>query len=193
MTEQFDEQISEFIDDEMSLEECEFFVRRLQRDDASRSRYMRYQMIGAAVRGEYLAGIRKRVAAEVPVAKGRMRAPGSFGATAGRYAAGLGIAASVALVAVIGLRGLGTDSSLADGATGSSLTADSLEPASYVVPDSSIEAQQLVRVPTEVRGIQYLFQHTAFASGLNRTIMHSSVVAAQDEDVAAETEGRAIE
>ena len=44
MSDQFKEQISQFIDDEMSVEEGEFFVRRLQRDDEAR------QMATAAMR-----------------------------------------------------------------------------------------------------------------------------------------------
>jgi negative regulator of sigma E activity len=52
MSEHIHEQTSEFVDDEMSVEECDFFVRRLQRDGDARKRFLRYQLIGAVLRGE---------------------------------------------------------------------------------------------------------------------------------------------
>ena len=181
MSEQFNEQISEFIDDEMSVEECEFFLRRLQKDESARQRFERYQMIGTVVRGEHVSGLSRSAQA--------VRADTSVW----RYAAGFGIAASVALVSVLGLKGLSGDAALSGDTTGIELTADSAAPPSYVVPDSSVEAQQLVRVPADVRGIQYLFHHTGVTSGLNRTIMHSSVVAGPQDEVTAEDETENLE
>jgi negative regulator of sigma E activity len=54
MTEQINDQISAFIDDELSAEESALLVRRFERDPNARQLAMRYTMIGAALRGELL-------------------------------------------------------------------------------------------------------------------------------------------
>jgi anti-sigma factor RsiW len=52
MAEKIQDQISAFTDDELTPEECEFLVRRLERDPESREKVLRYSVIGAALRGE---------------------------------------------------------------------------------------------------------------------------------------------
>lgn len=185
MSDQFNEQISEFIDDEMSAEESEFFVRRLQRDAGARRQFLRYQLIGAAMRGEHFhprageLGIRLEQAIERDESSARRSKPVT------RLAAGAGIAASVALVAVFGLRYayLGPSSL---GAGSSATSAGLLDAPSYVVPSGAAEPQPLVRVGAEVTGIQYLIHHARYTSGLSRTIMQSSVLAGQDADPATD-------
>jgi len=170
MSEHFDEQISQFIDDEMSAEECEFFVRRLQRDGESRSRYLRYQLIGAAVRGEHIhrnaAELRQRLGAAISSDAPTVAEPQS--GRSRRVAISAGIAAVVALVVVAVLvetRTLGTQ---APGNTSSLAT--------FV--DANV-AGRPANDPAELTGIQYLIHHTGYSSGLNRTLVHSSVVAAR--------------
>lgn len=88
MSEHIDEQVSEFVDDEMSIEECDFFVRRLQRDDDTRARFMRYQLIRAVIRGDRIQTI-----IDVPVSR-EAASPSRF------FRAG--IAASLIIAAVFG-------------------------------------------------------------------------------------------
>ncbi|MDX1561870.1 MAG: RseA family anti-sigma factor [Gammaproteobacteria bacterium] len=184
MSEQFKEQISEFIDDELSAEECDFFVRRLQRDPDGRSQYLRYQLIGAAVRGEHLLpggmDLRERLQNELLAAEAPPRVSLQ---SWGRYAAGAGIAASVALVAVFGLRFMQGPDGLSD-----DLVADTglTDLPSYVVPENSGDPRQLVSVPVQLTGLQYLMHHGAYASGLSRTVLHSNVVAGQESNEAAD-------
>jgi sigma-E factor negative regulatory protein RseA len=181
MTDQFNEQISQFIDDEMSPEESEFFVRRLQTDMEARRQYLRYQLIGAAVRGENVhpaaSDFGRRIRHAIDEDQSALR--DSVFAWP-QIATGAGIAATVALVAVFGLRyvNLGPDSMLSSVGE----AAMSVVPQSYVVPSSNVESQQLVRVPAEVTGIQYLIHHARYSSGVSRTIMQSSVIAAQEGD-----------
>ena len=52
MTESIQDQVSAFIDDELSAEECAFFVRRLERDPEARRQLIRYTTMGAVLRGE---------------------------------------------------------------------------------------------------------------------------------------------
>ena len=54
MTDQINDQISAFIDNELSADESALLVRRFERDGDARSRAMRYTLIGASLRGELL-------------------------------------------------------------------------------------------------------------------------------------------
>ncbi|HUF73093.1 MAG TPA: sigma-E factor negative regulatory protein [Gammaproteobacteria bacterium] len=200
MSDQFNEQISQFIDDEMSVDESEFFVRRLQRDVEARRRYLRYQLIGAAMRGEHFhpgateLGLRLGQAIDRDESAARSR-------SATRLATGVGIAASVAVVALFGFRfaDLGSDSLAADPAAASDFSdapaaASNLADApSYVMPSAAAEIQPLVRVGGEATGIQYLIHHARYSSGLSRTIMQSSVVAGQESDPTESTEEEVVE
>jgi sigma-E factor negative regulatory protein RseA len=190
MSDQFNEQISEFIDDEMSTEESEFFVRRLQRDADARRRYLRYQLIGAAMRGEHFypgateLGLRLGQAIDRDESAARSK-------SAARIATGVGIAASIAVIAVFGFRfaNLEPGPLAADPAAASDLA----DAASQVVPSGAAEIQPLVRLGGEVTGIQYLIHHARYSSGLSRTIMQSSVVAGQETDPTASAEEEAVE
>jgi sigma-E factor negative regulatory protein RseA len=188
MSEHFSERLSEFVDDEMSADECEFFVRRLQRDDDARGRFFRYQLIGAAVRGEHIhlsavdltQRLRKALESDpvtaAPVRKRRF--------TGARLAAGAGIAASVALLALAVFRLTEVDSQvMGDGAV-----AD----VPFEAAETTAEAQ-LARVQAEVTGIQFLIHHTGYSSGLTRTIMHSSVVAGRNDEVSRQAEAEPLE
>src|SRR5262245_29077309 len=54
MTDQINDQISAFIDNELSADESALLVRRFERDTEARARAMRYTLIGASLRGELL-------------------------------------------------------------------------------------------------------------------------------------------
>lgn len=190
MTDQFHEQVSEFIDDEMSFEESEFFVRRLQRDEAARRQYLRYQLIGAAVRGEYLhpgaSDLGRRL--EQALDQDEVRT-GQSRARWVHVASVTGIAASIVLVAIFGFVALGPEVPVAGRASASigqevqALAAPSDEPASTLV----------VRTADRTTGIQYMMHHARYSSGMFRTIAQSNVVAAQESALVADFEGAAIE
>ena len=169
MSDSFNEKISQFIDDEMSVEEGEFFVRRLQSDEDARRRYLRYQLIGAAVRGDY----RDLDAAEFDgrgdqTLESHARPTETSGWVP--LAGGVGIVAALVFVAVFGLGGIQRGQQ-APADTGSRV-------ASIGAPD----VQSFVGTPAQVTGIQYRMLHANFTSGLNRTIMRSSVIVGQDAD-----------
>ena len=52
MTEQINDQISAFIDDELPEEESAFLLRRFERDPGARNQALRYTMIGSALRND---------------------------------------------------------------------------------------------------------------------------------------------
>lgn len=125
-----DTQLSAMFDGELPAAECELIARRLARDEALRSEWSRYSMIGAAIRAERGVALHDRVAWRVQSVIAQEPAYGDgaeIGATNARTAAvvpaevlrraasrrwnrftrplaGAGIAASVAAAAIFFLR-----------------------------------------------------------------------------------------
>jgi len=177
MSEHFDEQISEFIDDEMSPEQCEFFVRRLQKDDEARARYMRYQLIGAAVRGEHIQRnaleLRRRLEAALATDASAATAKGH--AIAGhQLVVGAGIAAGFVLFAAIGW-GVAMLDRLPP--------VDAGEFAAAVSGSSSLAAKPSASLDGGSWAGQMLVHHAGYSSGFNRTL--TVLVAPEDEPSAA--------
>src|SRR5690606_37894149 len=106
MTDQIGDQISAFIDDELSEDEGAFLVRRMDCDAAARGRAFRYMTIGCALRGELLepdpAILRRRIQRVLaggtvpPLARTKRQAVPRYM----RPLLGVGVAASVALVSL---------------------------------------------------------------------------------------------
>lgn len=186
MTEQINDQISAFIDNELSADESALLVRRFERDAEARARAMRYTLIGASLRGELLephpSVLRQRVAAAlwgaVPsAARPRER----WGERLARPLLGVGIAATVAVVAIGALRSL-NEAALAPGAApqlAPQLQVRDSAAQSYVVPTNTDQS----RVAAPIRLTNYLMHHGEFASGLTRTSVNSNVVGAALEPV----------
>lgn len=189
MTEHIQEQISAFIDDELSSEECAFLVRRLGSDATARAQMVRYAAIGSVLRTEGLIAsstlLRDRVQAAldgVATAPARRmvptrRTPPLRARRRWAYSvAGAGVAASVAAVALFGLR-----TALEDGgamapvqaADGMAPSGRSAAPPSYVVPTDA-SGQRVFAPP--IRLTNYLVQHGNYTSTLQRTSVHSNVV-----------------
>jgi sigma-E factor negative regulatory protein RseA len=195
MSEHFDEQISEFIDDEMSPEQCEFFVRRLQRDDEARSRYMRYQLIGAAVRGEHIQQnapeLRRRLAAalENDTEASSSQAGSFFGS---RFVAGAGIAAGFALFAAIGW-GIATLERQSPDPYDEFATTTARSPSMLSIPSMPRDAGAFAGAPAPVTGLQYFVHHAGYSLSFNRTLQHSSILAAPEEEAVLAHESVPVE
>jgi negative regulator of sigma E activity len=186
MTDQISDQISAFIDNELSADESALLVRRFERDSDARARALRYTLIGASLRGELLephpSVLRQRVAAALSgsVTPSPSRARESLMDRWTRPLLGVGIAATVAVVAIGTLRSL--NEALLAPESALPLAAvplqarDSLVAPSYVVPQAT-EAS-----PTFApRLTNYLMHHGWVASGLTRTSVNSTVVGAAME------------
>ena len=193
MTEQISDQISAFIDDELSDEERGFLLRRFERDADARNRAARYTMIGAALRDELVGPdhsiLRRRIAVALtgtaPPAQQRPAARLQW-----RYwrpAVGVGIAATVAVAAVLGLRavnvarvgapgGAATQSAPLQARTGNGGGGE--PPPSYVVPREVSDAP-IVAAPA-VRLTNYVMHHSEYASSLGRLPVRSNVVGAAE-------------
>ena len=193
MTDQINDQISAFIDNELSADESALLVRRFERDPESRTRAMRYTLIGASLRGELLephpSVLRQRVAAALSggAAPSLPKPRERWTARWARPLLGVGIAATVAVVAVGTLRSL-NEAAFAPGdsmpvaGTPSQLRDPVTEPF-YVVPQNTNQDQSRTVAP---RLANYLMHHGEFASGLTRTSVNSNVVGAVMEPVAAD-------
>jgi sigma-E factor negative regulatory protein RseA len=182
MTEQINDQISAFIDNELSADESALLVRRFERDAEARARAMRYTLIGASLRGELLephpSVLRQRVAAALSGAPPSLPKPRErWTDRLARPLLGVGIAATVAVVAIGALRSL-NEASIAPGIMApvsvAPLQTSEVEAPSYVVPRDAEES----RVEAPIRLTNYLMHHGEFASGLTRTSVNSNVVGA---------------
>jgi anti-sigma factor RsiW len=183
MTEKIHEQISAFIDDELSAEEGAFLIRRLVRDSEASGQLARYAMIGSALRGELVradeSALRTRIQASLggafaePVKAGSRKTDRE--ARPGRVVAAAGVAVAVAGAALFGLRML--NQAALEGPVESERSAATvpsfLEPATYVVPQEFTEA--LILSPP-IRLTNYLMQHGSFASPLSRNVVDAKLV-----------------
>ncbi len=193
MTDQINDQISAFIDDELSADESALLVRRFERDAEARARALRYTLIGSSLRGELLephpSVLRQRVAAALSgattpnVPKARERWTDRWA----RPLLGVGIAATVAVVAVGTLRSLNEVSLAPDNAAAPLAVMplqarDAIAAPSYVVPQDTDPSRTVAP-----RLTNYLMHHGEFASGLTRTSVNSNVVGAAMEPAVSET------
>jgi negative regulator of sigma E activity len=189
MTDQINDQISAFIDNELSADESALLVRRFERDPESRTRAMRYTLIGASLRGELLephpSVLRQRVAAALSggVAPSNSKPRERWVDRWSQPLLGVGIAATVAVVAIGTLRLL-NEAAFApvDAAPLAAIPLQVSDPVNapiYVVP-TDVDQQSRTVAP---RLANYLMHHGEFASGLTRTSVNSNVVGAVMEPV----------
>jgi len=191
MTEQINDQISAFIDDELSAEESGLLVRRFERDPNARAQALRYTMIGAALRGEVLephsSVLRRRIAAALDgaVPTTERRAP-HWSARYARPLLGFGIAAAVAVAAIGTLRLVNEAGVAPNGAAGGTILArDEVVAPSYVVPQDATPSSP---VTSPIRLTNYLIHHSEYASGLGRASVSSNVVGASVEPMPTQTD-----
>ena len=195
MTDQISDQISAFIDNELSADESALLVRRFERDGEARARAMRYTLIGASLRGELLephpSVLRQRIAAALSgtTAPSVPRARERWTDRWARPLLGVGIAATVAVVAIGTLRSLNEASVAPIPATAIGAfplqVSDPVRAPFYVVPQGTDPS----RTDAPIRLTNYLIHHGEFASGLSRTSVNSNVLggAGAIEPAVAET------
>jgi negative regulator of sigma E activity len=186
MTEQTNDQISAFIDDELPDQESALLLRRFERDPDARNQALRYTMIGSALRNELLgpdpAILRRRIAVALsgaPLAAARPP-PRGWQSSFARPLLGFGIAASVAVAALAGLRMINDARLASNGVSRPLIAATAVEAsrtpaleASYVVPQ---EVSDIPALAPQIRLTNYLMHHGEYASRLSRTSVHSNVV-----------------
>jgi negative regulator of sigma E activity len=181
MSEHIHEQISAFLDDELSAEESAFLVRRFTGDTLAHQQTVRYAAIGSVLREEGLLAnsmiLRDRIHAVLEGAhttQGPVRVQSQGQMRWARMLAAVSVAASVAVVALLGLRMLADADSSAVPSIANAPGAW-IEPGSYVVPGDSMPVVQVV-TPLPMRFTNYMMQHGQVASMLNRTSVQSNVI-----------------
>ncbi|HEX5420439.1 MAG TPA: sigma-E factor negative regulatory protein [Gammaproteobacteria bacterium] len=198
MSEEIHDQVSAFMDDELSSEECAFLVRRLERDPDARSKLIRYSLVGSALRRELLQPnpdlLRCRIhealngttPALTPVVVARSRWQRRLTAPA----FGVGIAATVALASLFVVRTVNQAGGAAPAPTTAASLSSLVAPLaaenthgspSYVVPQDPPQSGSTVQAP--IRLTNYLVHHGEFTSLLNRTWVYSTVVGGFDASI----------
>ncbi len=192
MTESQDLQISAFADGELARDESEFLVRRLSRDADARRKTVRYAAIGAALRGELIGPdpdvLRRRISAALegvhvpehaPMAPMAPKAEPSPLRRLLRPAAGVGIAASVAIAALLAVNPGPSVDSVADAPPVAVVeTVPAVVPVqtemlpSFVVPVSATSQ-------SSIRFTDYLVHHNRFAPAMRRVSINSSIAGEQ--------------
>lgn len=184
MTDHIREQISAFVDDELSFEESSFLVRRLGGDKLARAQTIRYATVGSVLRDESILAnsemLRDRINAALdgvpakPVKRNQVR----YKRNSRRILLGSGIAATIAVAAVLGLRMIGNpvDSSVSDQAQADVAMPIGARGAaeSFVMAGDSNGITRVSDSP--IRLTNYLVQHGSHVSTLQRTSVHSNVV-----------------
>jgi len=177
MSRSIEEQLSEFLDDELLPMEEELLLRRLEQSEGQRAALSRYTLIGEVIRGNTDTCARldfaQRVGDAIASEPGHTGAPAPpVGASRGswRYA-GLGLAAGIAAVAAVLLVG-GRPSG-----PGSVPTEPVATPAAQPLRFDEFDAGSLPRSRiAPARLTAYLVSHGDYSRGLSRQIMNSHVV-----------------
>ena len=188
-------QISAFIDGELPENESELLLRRLGQDSALRQQVEEYLAIGRTLRGERdvpgMGELRGRINSglgvePLPEAQVETFVPSRFM----RPVAGVAIAASVAVVALIGLRQVG-------GIDEGDFEDVSAEFAAVAIDDSSMYTEQLstefVTAGPSDMVAQYYRQHEERSSGTGANILTRLVTLELREGELVEIEPQPIE
>jgi negative regulator of sigma E activity len=226
MTEPLKEQLSAFIDGELPRAEGELFVRQVPRDAELRAAAGRYYLIGQAIRAEQ-SSVRRGFSARIAAAVSREAPAAGVAASVGagvtalarqlpgprlmhwwKPVAGIAVAASVALVAILVVQnqqGAREIPQVADAQNPATVAApaprveqatapnpagsNTNEPAHpYIVPPKGNAAE----VPlTAARLASYVFAHSEYSSLPGRRNVVSDASSADDASAPAPAEGPA--
>jgi sigma-E factor negative regulatory protein RseA len=217
-----DSQLSAMFDGELPGGECELLARRLTRDDALRAQWSRYSMIGAALRAERGVALHDRVATRVQATITKeatytedaaaeatrdlkVAAASSTGRRGwSRFAyplAGASIAAGVAAVSILWLRGApdpleGSLQASTVSPTTIVLTPEPASTASTVAlnsgtPDATANADYSTPAPGSSNSIapparlaNYVVAHSEYSGPLTRRMALLGIVGAEAGDIA---------
>lgn len=198
MTQEIREQLSAFVDDELSEAEAELLIRRLGADPALRSEAGRMLQLSQSVRGERSladAGFAARIFAaihdepELPQAQAQPAIDNDSRFGWGRMVAGGGIVAAVAVLAITALPG-GDQLTAPDAAlpVAADATPQNEElPYEYVVP-ATLQDSGLVSADPELAA--YFLSHSvsgpSLAPGAGRARMLSATPPDGEDDAASE-------
>jgi sigma-E factor negative regulatory protein RseA len=188
MSEQIREQVSAFLDGELPNSETELLLKRLTRDPELRDSFGRYALIGESIRGASGARLSHGFSSKVnraidgePLAAPNPQPSSARLGTWWRPFAGAGIAAGVAVIAVIALQQRAVVPSLAALPAVQSMAA-AKEPLSYTVPAPVAETPTAL---PSARLTNYVFAHSRYSSGVGQSSVLTGWLAESDAEAEA--------
>jgi sigma-E factor negative regulatory protein RseA len=204
MNEELDSQLSAMFDDELPVSECELLARRLSRDELLKARWGRYAVMGAVIRAE--RGVRLNAPLAGRVSAVLVAEPALAAQIASRDmrrggmrwwqpVAGAAVAASVAAVSILWLRGqvpAGAPVTAARVTPTPAAVRGAVVPAtivagpgsdSYVVPRAP-ESAAMVVPTTELAN--YVVAHSVFSSPVARRNLLSAFMTSEQATTVAE-------
>lgn len=173
-----EEQLSVWLDDELDERESEMLVRRLMKDPELRDTAARYCLIGDAARNELGTDDPLEISRRLAAALGQESAPAAAApvgaASPGwrRPLASAAVAASVAVVAILGLRSNGIEP------TPDAPVAAETSP----VPEYTVPVSLSRRAGTPDRISTYYLNHSQYATSLSRQGSLARMISAPAED-----------
>jgi sigma-E factor negative regulatory protein RseA len=178
MNDQIKDQISAFLDDELSGDESAFLVRRLESNPEAHKTVIRYATIGAALRRELLQPepgiLRRRLAMRFEGGQApAVAAPRAARAGMGWPLLGFGLAASMAVIGLLVLQMVDSN----DRARAPLSVRDAASTPGGATPYTVLGGSTSVQ-PTRLTN--YMVHHGEFASGLGRTWIHANVVGSRE-------------
>jgi sigma-E factor negative regulatory protein RseA len=194
MTDAVNEQLSTCLDGELSAAELDLLLKRLERDPELRDALGRYTVIGEALRNtrpvvasrsfgdKVMAAVEQEPAQKAATRRGARISPALSRSL--RPVAGVGIAATVAALAIFSVQRAGVEAPgpIAANEQVAAPTAvvaqSSEEAASYIVPTST---SQPAFVPA-TRLTNYVVAHSEYSSPLARRSVLTGVLAEDDGD-----------
>lgn len=197
MTDTINSQISAFIDDELMDEEGELLVRRLCNDETLRQTAARYTLIGDAVRGSLdeiqadLNGSIMRAIEHEPAPEPVAVSEPAASMDWKRLAGGGAVAATVAVMAVLGLRSEGPVQD-APTVTTAQVFSGEVVPSNDEVNPLAVRGTPVQRASNQTRMSEYLLRHNEYS----KTMMRQGPLAygrVTGEDEAAEAARREAE
>lgn len=190
MSEQLYEQISAFVDGELQEHETELLLKRLEREPELRAALVRYSTMGAGLREGSRDGVTRGFSARVSaaIAASGAVAPATVPLRKGfsprwlRTAAGLGVAATVAAVAILGVQQMQAPMpGAAPQMAATSLSSQPIvigdvstgsEAPSYTVPAPTTD----VPLVPAARLTNYVVAHSQYTSAFGRRNMLSGII-----------------
>jgi len=168
MKEKIGEQISAMFDDELEQEEHELLMHRLKQEGGLQQSLARYEIIGDAIRNNLNVAATTNLVQKVSQCIEREENISSQSAKIKQLrflkpVAGLAIAASVAVMAVVGLQDAGQ---LQNPQEASPRLAQA-QPRAYVLPVSSGTRWDRQQPETEMRLNGYLVNHSEYTSSIS--------------------------
>ncbi len=197
MTDRIKEQLSAFLDGELPDPESALLLKRLERDDELRGALSRYSLIGAVLRSDGEVPAARQVAARVSAAIAREPFRAATFArlprreTVLRSLAGIAVAASVALGAVLLVQQVNAPAAASGSAVLARAEAPPVEPVADEMDASEAPATPYVTPPAAdgpAAGIpqaelaNYLVAHYGYASPLARRSVGAGLIS---DDAAA--------